>query len=170
MRSYFMTSNRLGFSHWSGSDGDLALGLWGDPEVGLYTGGPFTKEQVAARLTREMDTLERCQLQYWPVFLRASDEHVGCCGLRPPREAEADVYEIGFQLRRCHWGMGFAREAAVAVIAHAFDVLGARALIAGHHPDNGASRHLLGTLGFRYTHDEFYEPTQLMEPCYRLKR
>ncbi len=95
---------------------------------------------------------------------------MGCCGLRPPREAEADVYEIGFQLRRCHWGMGFAREAAVAVIAHAFDVLGARALIAGHHPDNGASRHLLGTLGFRYTHDEFYEPTQLMEPCYRLKR
>jgi RimJ/RimL family protein N-acetyltransferase len=170
VRAYFMTSDRLGFSHWCDSDGDLAFGLWGDPEVGRYTGGAFTNEQVIARLAREIQTLQRHQIQYWPIFLYASDEHVGCCGLRLPLEAEPDVYEIGFHLRRCHWGMGFAREAAAAVIAHAFDVLGARALIAGHHPDNAASRHVLGILGFQYTHEEFYEPTQRMEPCYRLMR
>ena len=170
MRAYFMKSNRLGFSHWCGGDAGLALGLWGDPAVSRYTGGPFTDEQVMARLTREIDTLDRHQIQYWPVFLRESGEHIGCCGLGPPREAEMDVYEMGFQLRRCHWGVGLAREAAVVVIAHSFEVLGARALIAGHHPENAASRHLLRTLGFRYTHDEFYAPTQLMEPCYRLER
>jgi ribosomal-protein-alanine N-acetyltransferase len=170
VRAYFMKSNRLGFSHWCGGDAGLALGLWGDPAVSRYTGGPFTDEQVMARLTREIDTLDRHQIQYWPVFLRESGEHIGCCGLRPPREAEMDVYEMGFQLRRCHWGVGLAREAAVVVIAHSFEVLGARALIAGHHPENAASRHLLRTLGFRYTHDEFYAPTQLMEPCYRLER
>jgi RimJ/RimL family protein N-acetyltransferase len=165
-----MTSRRLEFGQWCVDDARLALALWGDPAVSRYTGGPFTNEQVMARLNREIETLERHQIQYWPVFLRESAEHVGCCGLRPPREIESDVYEIGFQLRRCHWGMGFAREAAAAVIAHSFEVLAAQALIAGHHPQNAASRHLLATLGFRYTHDEFYPPTQLMEPCYRLER
>nr|NIV34793.1 hypothetical protein [Anaerolineae bacterium] len=39
---------------------------------------------------------------------------------------------------------------------------------AGHNPKNTASQHLLGKLGFRYTHEELYEPTGLMHPCYGL--
>ena len=44
-----------------------------------------------------------------------------------------------------------------------------QALLSGsHNPGNQASRHLLETLGFRYTHDELYEPTGLMHPSYLL--
>lgn len=50
------------------------------------------------------------------------------------------------------------------MIAHAFDVFGARALFAGCNPDNTASRALLEKLGFGYTHDEFYSPTGLYHP------
>lgn len=46
---------------------------------------------------------------------------------------------------------------------------GIAALIAGHHPENHASRRTLQRLGFRYTHDELYPPTGQMEPCYLLK-
>jgi RimJ/RimL family protein N-acetyltransferase len=54
------------------------------------------------------------------------------------------------------------------VLAHAFDVLHARALFAGHHPDNAASKRTLTALGFRYTHDEPYAATRLSHPSYEL--
>ena len=170
MREYFLTSKRLGFGRWAEEDVALALGLWGDPEVTRFTGGRLTELQVRERLTREIDTLERYRVQYWPLFLQESGEHIGCCGLRPPRREAANVYEFGFQLRTVYWRRGFAREAAGAIIPYAFDMLGAQALRAGHHPANEVSRHLLHTLGFRYTHDEIYPPTGLLEPCYRLAR
>lgn len=96
------------------------------------------------------------------------DAHLGCCGLRPYR-LEDGIYELGFHLRPEHWGQGYATEAARAVIDHAFDTLHARALFAGHHPGNVASRRLLEKLGFRYTHDEFYAPTGLEHPSYLLE-
>src|SRR3979411_713595 len=154
MRAYFITSVRLGFSTWSHEDLPMAMDLWGDPDVTRFTGGPFTAVQVHERLLREIENLEQHGVQYWPVFSRETGELVGCCGLQPHDDASG-IYELGFQLRREHWGRGFAREARQAAISHSFTALGIRALYAGHHPFNDASRRLLQGLGFRYTHDEF---------------
>ncbi len=165
--SYFLQSERLGFGVWSENDVTLGLGLWGDAEVTKYIGGPFSEEQVRQRLAREIATYETYAVQYWPLFLRASGEHVGCCGLRPYQPDEK-IYEIGFHIRRQHWGQGYASEAARAVMTYAFGVLGANGLFAGHNPANETSRHLLTKLGFRYTHDEYYAPTGLNHPSYLL--
>jgi [ribosomal protein S5]-alanine N-acetyltransferase len=145
------------------------LELWGDPEVTRLTGGPFTSRQVRGRLEREITHHEKHGVQYWPIFLADTGENIGCCGLQPHKPAEG-IYELGFQLRVAFWGRGFAREAAAAVAEHAFSSLGIRALYAGHHPDNHASRAVLTRLGFHYTHDEFYPPTGQIEPCYSLLR
>ena len=167
MREYFLRSPRLGFSIWTHADLPLALGLWGDREVTRLTGGPFTAQQVRGRLEREIKTQEQHGVQYWPIFLAETAEHVGCCGLQPHEPADG-IYQLGFQLRVAFWGQGLAREAAQAVVVHAFTALGIRALYAGHHPDNGASRGVLTRVGFHYTHDEFYPPTGRIEPCYLL--
>ena len=66
--------------------------------------------------------------------------------------------------------MGLASEAARAVIAHAFENLGASALFAGHHPDNTASEKVLRKLGFAETRSEFFEGTGLVHPAYLLPR
>lgn len=166
-RPYRLQSARLGVGVWTPSDLDLADGLWGDPEVARYMGGPFTSAQVARRLAHEVDTYDRHGLQYWPLFLLDSGEHVGCCGVTP-HVPDGPVYQFGFQLRRAHWRHGYVREVASLVIGDAFERLGAAALYAGHHPDNEASRRILLALGFRYTHDEYYAPTGVVEPCYRL--
>ena len=76
--------------------------------------------------------------------------------------------EIGFHIGSQHWGRGYATEAARAVMAYAFERLEVMGLFAGHNPKNEASRHILERLGFRYTHDELYEPTGLEHPCYLL--
>lgn len=166
---YFLTSARLGFRCWGGDDLPLAMELWGDPEVTRKIGGPFTPEMVRLRLEKEIAQMQEHRLQYWPIFLLDTDQHVGCAGLRPYRE-ERRIYELGVHLRRAFWRQGLASEAARAVITYAFDVIQAEALFAGHHPENESSRQLLTGLGFAYTHDELYPPTGLMHPSYLLRR
>jgi [ribosomal protein S5]-alanine N-acetyltransferase len=169
VRPYRLRSARLGIGTWTRDDLALAFGLWGDPQVTRYMGGPFTPARVSDRLEREVATYECCGLQYWPLFLHETGEHVGCCGVAP-HLAEGPVFQFGYHLRRAHWGNGYVREAASVVITDAFETLGATALYAGHHPDNDASKRVLLALGFGYTHDEFYPPTGVVEPCYRLLR
>lgn len=130
-------------------------------------GGPFNAEAVAKRLSTEMSCMQEHCVQYWPIFLRERGEHAGCAGLRP-YDVDQGVYELGVHLRQEFWGQGLAVEAGEAVIAYAFNSLGASALFAGHHPKNEMSRKFLLKLGFNYTHDELYPPTGLNHPSYRL--
>ena len=41
--------------------------------------------------------MNACQVQYWPIFLLADYQHVGCAGLHPDRPDE-QIYELGFRL------------------------------------------------------------------------
>lgn len=159
-------TERLRFGLWHDDDDAMAQAIWGDPDVTRFTGGPFTPGQVMERLAREVGNGRRHGIQYWPLFLRADDRLIGCCGLRP-REGEQGVAEFGFQFRPDAWGRGYATEAATTAIGWACRRR-FTALVAGHHPENGASKRVLHKLGFRYTHDELYPPTQQLEPCYRL--
>ncbi len=167
--AYFLSSARLGFRSWSEDDLPLAIDLWGDPEVTrlIDARGRLSREQVRERLEKEMATERAHGVEYWPVFLLSTDEHVGCCGLRPKDEPRG-VFEFGFQIVSRHWGCGYATEAAAAVMAHAFGSLRVKGLFAGHHPENEVSRRVLAKLGLRYTHDEFYQPTGLEHPSYFL--
>ena len=170
-QKYFLSSKRLGFRQWRAEDIDLARGLWGDPAVTrlIDARGQLANDQVQQKLQQEIAAAAQHGLQYWPIFLLATGEHVGCCGLRPYDLARS-IYEIGFHIRAQYWRRGFAAEAAQRVIKFAFAELGAQALFAGHNPQNTVSRHLLTKLGFRYTHDEFYQPTGLDHPSYMLTR
>jgi RimJ/RimL family protein N-acetyltransferase len=124
---------------------------------------------VRGRLTIELQNQSEYQVQYWPLFLLANDDHVGCCGLRPYR-VEERVFEAGVHLKTAYRRQGYALEAAYAVIDYAFTVLNVKGLFAGHNPANQASRRLLEKLGFRFTHTEFYLPTGLQHPSYLLSR
>jgi RimJ/RimL family protein N-acetyltransferase len=167
--AYFLTTARLGFRTWREEDVDLAVDLWADPAVTrfLQAEGPPSRETVAERLRREIASQAEHGYQYWPIFLLEDGAHVGCCGLRP-RRPEERVHEFGVHLRPAFWGRGLAHEAGVAVRDHAFGPLLARALFAGHHPENRASGAMLRKLGFRHTHDELYPPTGLLHPSYLL--
>jgi RimJ/RimL family protein N-acetyltransferase len=147
----------------------LALALWGDVRVTGFIGGPFSHGEIVAKLEGEIASSSAQGVQYWPLFLLRNDAHVGCAGLRPYR-LDDHVYELGFHLRPLYWGRGLAAEAGQAIIALAFQRLGATALFAGHHPANAVSRRLLEKLGFAFTHEEFYAPTGLKHPFYLLKR
>lgn len=147
----------------------FALTLWSDSKVTklIDARGQLTADQVKERLLKEISSSESHGVQYWPLILLSNNEFIGCCGLRPYKPGEK-IYEMGIHLCSNHWGKGYATEAGEAVMKYAFGVLGAEVLFAGHNPKNDSSRHLLQKLGFRYTHDEYYEPTGLYHPSYLL--
>jgi len=163
---YFLESARLGFRCWQPSDLPIALALWSDPLVTRYISAKgFGAHEIETRLALEIANQRAHGIQYWPVFLLAGGEHVGCCGLR---SREPDVPEFGVHIASRHWRRGYAFEAGLRVIDYAFSVRKASALFAGHNPANDASRALLSRLGFVHTHDELYPPTGLRHPSYLL--
>ncbi|HZR58992.1 MAG TPA: GNAT family N-acetyltransferase [Terriglobales bacterium] len=167
--TYFLKTARLGFRCWTGDDLPLAIQLWGDIEVTRFFGGPFSDQEITQRLEREIARMQAHQFQYWPMHLLSDHEYVGCCGLRPYRQ-EVEIPELGFHLRPKYWGQGLAHEAATAIIDFAFNVIGAKALSAGHHPENLNSKKVLERLGFQYTHEEYFPALRMSIPYYLLSR
>ena len=180
-------TERVGFKWWTPQDGARARALWGDARVTALIGGPFDDEAVSERLRAEVHRASTEGVQYWPVFLKVKNnwrtpKHLGCAGLRlwrgdaaalirqhpePPMHSSV-IYEIGVHLMPAYWGRGLAAEVATAVLAHAFDVLQAGAVFAGHHPDNTKSKLLIQSLGMKFWREEFYPPTGRMHPSYVL--
>jgi len=168
MRDYFLETERIAFSRWTQDDYDLAFLLWGDESVTRYISktGKFTEREIMKRLHIEIENEKNFRVQYWPIFEKATDELIGCCGLRP-YNIEERIYEIGFHLRHRYWGRGLASEAARATIQYSLDTLNAAELFAGHNPNNAESEKILKKLGFEYIGNEFYEPTGLYHPSYK---
>lgn len=74
---------------------------------------------------------------------QAAPRLIGACGLG----VHGDMAEIGYWIARPFWGLGYASEAAKAVIGVA-KALGHKKLVAGHFVDNPASGTVLRKLGF----------------------
>ncbi|MET0250293.1 MAG: GNAT family protein [Sphingobium sp.] len=78
---------------------------------------------------------------------RGAPKLVGGCGLH--RDADG-MPELGYWIARPYWGLGFATEAARAVLCMA-RASGVGRLRAGHFVDNPASGNVLRKIGFDFT-------------------
>lgn len=96
--------------------------------------------------------LSRPQDARLPRLLAFSRTHgaprlIGGCGVV---RGEDGGHELGYWIARPYWGLGFATEAARAVMSMA-RANGVTAIRASHFADNRASGNVLHKLGFRYT-------------------
>ncbi|WGS52242.1 GNAT family N-acetyltransferase [Paraburkholderia sp. D15] len=130
-------------------DADAFYEIWSDAQAMRYFSfAPMTDpEQARQRIARLVSSSEEGKDVVAIVELRETGEVLGNCDLfrldDPCRRAE-----IGFSMKRRHWGHGFMSEAAGAVVAHAFGALQLRRLEADIDPRNTASARLLERLGF----------------------
>jgi ribosomal-protein-alanine N-acetyltransferase len=72
-------------------------------------------------------------------------ELIGCVGYRALGERHA---EMGYWIGKPYWGLGYATEAARAVIGHIFAREDYDYLTAGHFAENPASARVIAKLGF----------------------
>ncbi|WP_175872266.1 GNAT family N-acetyltransferase [Burkholderia sp. BCC0397] len=131
------------------ADAQAFFEIWSDAEAMRYFSfSPMTQiEQAAERVARNLKTSASGQGLICVLELRETGEALGECSLFHANE-QCRRAEIGFSLRRTFWRGGYMREAASAVIEHAFGALKLNRIEADIDPRNAASARLLERLGF----------------------
>lgn len=125
-----------------------------DPLVIRHIVGPWADPvRHRAFVIDRMETRWSDGLGYWAIVPRAEPERFLGWILLLPCLDFGDEIEIGWRLKREHWGCGYATEAASPVLRHAFGTVGVDAVIADIHPDNAASIHVAEKLGLRFVED-----------------
>jgi ribosomal-protein-alanine N-acetyltransferase len=142
-----LTTERLRLRPFTPADRDAIHAVYSDPEVMRYVGhgAHRTPAETAAALRVYREVLERRGFSFLAVTDRETGALIGDGGLHPLGE---DI-ELGYTLARSAWGRGYATELGRALLAYAFETLGADRVIAQVEPDNAASRHVLEKLGMR---------------------
>jgi RimJ/RimL family protein N-acetyltransferase len=116
-----------------------------------WLGGVQEEEKIADTIrNRLIRWQEQRGFTFWAVERKSDGELLGFCGIKLADTAGSPVegeYEIGWRLREDAWGQGYAREAAIASLDHAFEMLGAERVIALTFIENEASWGLMERLG-----------------------
>lgn len=154
----FLVTERLRIRPLAPDDLDVLHAFSNDPEVIRYVGDgqPLDRATTAQWIANAAASLPRTGLGSRAVTLAASGALIGWCGL-VAREGEPNP-ELIYGFAKEHWGLGYATEAARAVLA----TREGRAVDATIDPENAASRRVLDKLGFAEAgleHDEDGLPT-----------
>lgn len=144
-----LTTARLILRPLRHEDAQALFAIWSDPEaMRFFPFGAMTSlEQATDRVSRKLNTSASGQDFICVLELRATGEVVGDCALFNANE-QCRRAEIGFSLKRKHWGNGLMQEAAFALIEHGFSTLQLHRIEADIDPRNSASARLLERLGF----------------------
>ncbi len=119
-----------------------------DAETTRFIGGPKTPPETWRILMTVAGAWSLTGISFFSVIEKASGQWVGRIG--PWRPEGWPGPEVGWSLHPDAAGKGYAREAAVASLDDAFDVLGWDEAIHTIDADNAASIRLAERLGSRY--------------------
>ncbi|GAC84334.1 putative acetyltransferase [Gordonia paraffinivorans NBRC 108238] len=138
----------------SASDIDDLVHLDSDPEVMRYvSGGVPTPRAVIEEwvLPRAEAERRRYGTGTWALCDPATGAFLGWASLRTPRHSSRTELELSYRLRRTVWGRGLGTEAALALIAFAFDHLGTERVFASTLASNIPSRRVMEKIGMSLT-------------------
>lgn len=120
-----------------------------DPEVQRYNAAPMHDLAEASAVINELRTEYAAhRAVHWAVTVPGDSHVLGLMGL-VDWEKHHSRAEIGYDLRRDHWGRGLATDAARAILTFGFTRLDLQRVEAQTIADNHASVRLLRRLGFQ---------------------
>jgi len=140
-------TERLRIRPYAESDIAELIPLIGTREVAettLRIAHPYTEQDAKAflEIAKEPGKL------WLAITLRADGRQIGGIGLRIDEQHQHA--ELGYWLGLPYWGLGYATEAARAMLRYGFRELGLHRIFASHFKHNPASGNILKKLGMRY--------------------
>ncbi|MBM7067613.1 GNAT family N-acetyltransferase [Actibacterium sp. 188UL27-1] len=132
-------TERLSLRPFVAADGEAVIDLLNDFEVSRWTSAiphPFTRSDL--RIVHPDGSTR------WPGLIAVTREDAVIGGV-------STRTHLGYWIARSHWGRGYGREAATAVVTMLFDDPSRNSLISGYFLGNEASARILTGLGFRPT-------------------
>jgi RimJ/RimL family protein N-acetyltransferase len=150
----FLETERLILRRFTPADLDLLVELDADPAVMRYiTGGRATtrSEIEGDILPAWLGYYERfAGYGFWAALEKPSGAFLGWFHLRPRRDDPPDEPELGYRFRKSAWGQGYGTEGSRALIAKAFQELGATRVYATTMTVNTASRRVMEKSGLQF--------------------
>ena len=146
-----LETERLSLRRVTLDDADFMLDLWNDPAFIRNVGDRGVRTVEQAHEAMKSGALKLyADHGYGPyaMVLKSDGRRIGVCGLF--KRDNLDHPDIGFSVLPGFCGIGYAGEAAFAVLAHAHDDLGIRKLTAIVSPDNAPSIGLIEKLGLSF--------------------
>jgi ribosomal-protein-alanine N-acetyltransferase len=142
---------RLTLRPWALDDIDELHAMWTRPEVRRYLWDDeiITRERAEGTVRELMAAQDTEGIGGWVVIERVTGAVAGFSALirREPGDPEL-IYGLAPEW----WGRGLATEAAGAVLAYAFGVLGCARVTAATDVPNTASARVMERLGMHFTH------------------
>lgn len=145
-----LRTERLLLRQWRESDREPYAELNADPETMRYFVSPMTREESDAALDWARALIEERGWGLWAVEVVGGAPFVGFVGLNVPR-FRPDWVEVGWRLRREHWGNGYATEAAREALRFGFEELRLEEIVSFTSVQNTPSRRVMERIGM--THD-----------------
>ncbi len=128
-------------------DLDAMAALLGDVDALALWGEALDRDGARAWIERNLARYDTDGFGRCAVLLRGTGELVGDCGLIATTVEGTPEVELGWIVRRSHWGRGIATEAAAAWRDAAFGVFGLERIVSMVSERNVASRRVAEKLG-----------------------
>ena len=156
-----LRTERLILRRWQDSDLEPWAAMNADPQVREHLGEVMTRAQSDASVARFQQEFDARGYGWLAVEVRDTGTFIGFAGLDDvDEEMPLTGVEIGWRLTRTAWGVGYATEAARAVLTFAFDTLGLPEVLALTTATNFRSQAVMQRLGMtRDPADDFDDPT-----------
>ncbi len=146
-----LETDRLWLRRMNQDDVETLFVIFGDPITVAHFPVPWTRDEVVAGIERTLKRYRDDGYGLWMMVVKDTGEAVGDCGLVRQLLPTGPEVEVGYHLRRDHWGRGYATEAAARCIAYAFSELRIERVISLIRPSNTPSRRVAERNGLRPT-------------------
>jgi RimJ/RimL family protein N-acetyltransferase len=146
-----LRTERLVLRQWRASDREPFAELNADPETMRCFPATMTREQSDAFVDRCIELIDERGWGLWAVEVTGGAPFIGFVGLNVtgPGPLEGAV-EVGWRLRREHWGNGYATEAARESLRFGFAELGLEEIVSFTAVQNEPSRRVMERIGMTH--------------------
>jgi [ribosomal protein S5]-alanine N-acetyltransferase len=143
---HVLTTERLILRPVTVSDCSAVAAHWTTPDVRrfLFDGAMLSAAEIAQAIEDSEQDFASAGYGLWLIQEKDQPDLVGTAGLRPLEDIGLEIF---YSVAPGSWGLGYATEAARAVLEHALGPLGLPEVLAEVDQGNTASAAVIGRLG-----------------------
>ena len=145
---YEINTERLLLRPMTVADADAVWKWVSDERVAKYMVYPTYTDKE--KLREWLRSIEEFDGEYHFGYVRLSDNELIGSGSIGPSTQKEGFWGFGYNFRYDCWKMGYATEAAKAIIYYGFEVIGFHKVQICVRPANGSSKRVIEKCGFEY--------------------